>query len=218
MYKWEEIYLELKGNIINNIYKDNEFLPTENQLCIKYKVSRETIRKIYSKLETENYIFSIKNKGRVKRRLADDLNSNLKSFRELTKNKYFSKYNIVFEDKNKIEIIVKRFDSEGNILIYAKSKIYKKFVNTKLINNDILDRKGILNFIKNNSTNKLGAAVKRFVISADDVIKKEVGSDFLILNDCLVFDSQDNIVEHSLNFYNPNFFEYYLFEKYNEES
>lgn len=212
MYRWEEIYLELKDKIENNIYKSDTFLPTEYQLCIKYKVSRETIRKIYSKLETENYILSIKNKGRVIRR--KDVDSNLLSFRDLTKNKYKSEYKIVFSNDTKIEIIVKRYD-ENIIYIFEKSKIYKKYVDTSFMTDELLNSVGILNYLKKYSYNKINNATKRFVVSIDSEAIKETKSNFCILNDCLIFDIENNVIEHSKNYYNPNYFEYYLFEKYN---
>lgn len=212
MYRWEEIYLELKDKIENNIYKSDTFLPTEYQLCIKYKVSRETIRKIYSKLETENYILSIKNKGRVIRR--KDVDSNLLSFRDLTKNKYKSEYKIVFSNDTKIEIIVKRYD-ENIIYIFEKSKVYKKYVDTSFMTDELLNSVGILNYLKKYSYNKINNATKRFVVSIDSEAIKETKSNFCILNDCLIFDIENNVIEHSKNYYNPNYFEYYLFEKYN---
>lgn len=212
MFKWEEIYLDIKNKIEDSTYRGDSFLPTEQQLCIKYKVSRETIRKIYSKLETENYIFSIKNKGRIIRR--KDVDSNLLSFRDLTKNKYRSEYKIVFSNESKVEIIVRRYN-ENNLYIYEKSKIYKKYVDTSHISDDLLNKIGILNYLKKYSYNKINNATKRFVLSKDNEATKEIKSDFCILNDCLVFDVENNVIEHSKNYYNPIYFEYYLFEKYN---
>ena len=55
-------YLILKDELIHQI-KEGEFskvdmLPTENELCQRYKVSRVTIRKTLNELKKESYIFS----------------------------------------------------------------------------------------------------------------------------------------------------------------
>lgn len=216
MYKWIEIYQEIKNNIKNNFYPTNDYLPTEHQLSLKYNVSRETIRKIYAQLEAENYIVSIKNKGRVIKKT--HISPHLKSFRDLTENKFRSTYNIVNEDDNVINIIVKRYLPDNSLLIYVETKIYKEFIeydSNKI--SDYINTNGILKFLNQYSKNKINNAVKRFVIEKDNKnALKELNSDFYLLNDCLIFDELENIVEHSKNYYNPKYFEYYSYEKFKD--
>lgn len=214
MKKWEQIYNELKIKIKNNFFKNNQYLPSENQLCITYNTSRETIRKIYAKLESENYIISIKNKGRMLKR--DYISSTLKSFRDLTNNKFTSNYRIISNDEHKVTIEVKRYDTDGQLFIYVKTKLYKKYIEFDFLNENILSKYGILNFLKNYSINPINNAVKRFIFGNDNKdVLKILDSNSYILNDCLIFDNLGNIVEHSLNYYHPNYFEYYIYEKIN---
>lgn len=57
MKEWQKIYDTLKNEIINNKYDNQKYLPTEQKLCIKFKVSRETIRKVYSNLENDGVLW-----------------------------------------------------------------------------------------------------------------------------------------------------------------
>ncbi|HOK56105.1 MAG TPA: GntR family transcriptional regulator [bacterium] len=54
---------ELREKIEKGEYKSGERIPTEVQLCEKYKVSRITLRKALSILEAEGYIYRITGKG-----------------------------------------------------------------------------------------------------------------------------------------------------------
>lgn len=216
MYRWQEIYQELKTKITNNHYSNNDYLPTEHQLSIKYNVSRETIRKIYAQLESENYIVSIKNKGRIIKK--SHISPHLKSFKDLTENKFNSIYEIVSNDENVINIVVKRYLNDNTLLIYVETKIYKEFIEYDSNSiNEYISTNGILKFLNKYSKNKINNAVKRFVIEHDNVnALKELNSDYYILNDCLIFDEFDNIIEHSKNYYNPKYFEYYSYEKFKD--
>ncbi|MCE4956726.1 trehalose operon repressor [Macrococcoides caseolyticum] len=63
--KYRKIYQELSGKIINDEYKHGEQLPSENLLVKKYGVSRETVRKALSLLQTNGFIQKLKGKGSV---------------------------------------------------------------------------------------------------------------------------------------------------------
>ncbi|TDM10469.1 trehalose operon repressor [Macrococcus lamae] len=63
--KYRMIYQELSGKIINGEYKQNEQLPSENLLVKQYSVSRETVRKALSLLQTNGFIQKLKGKGSV---------------------------------------------------------------------------------------------------------------------------------------------------------
>lgn len=61
---------ELEEGIYNKKYNDGEKLPSENQLCKQYNVSRITVRQALSKLERKNLVYSVHGKGTFVR-LAD---------------------------------------------------------------------------------------------------------------------------------------------------
>lgn len=113
--KWLQVYSELKKQIKANSFSNNKYLPTEKQLCIKYKIARETVRKIYAKLEKENFVISIKNQGRIQRH--KQLNSTLKSFSDLTNHKLKSVYSINSKTQNSLHIEVKRYDLNNKLFI-----------------------------------------------------------------------------------------------------
>ena len=55
------LYYQLKQIIINsiddNIYKEDEAIPTERELIEKYNVSRTTVRQALNELCTEGYLY-----------------------------------------------------------------------------------------------------------------------------------------------------------------
>lgn len=61
------LYLQLEAvleeAIYNKVYMDGEKLPSENQLCKMYEVSRITVRQALSKLEQKNLVYSVHGKG-----------------------------------------------------------------------------------------------------------------------------------------------------------
>lgn len=63
--KYRTIYQELSGKIINGEYKQHAQLPSENLLVKQYGVSRETVRKALSLLQTNGFIQKLKGKGSV---------------------------------------------------------------------------------------------------------------------------------------------------------
>lgn len=63
--KYRKIYQDLSGKIINGEYKEGAQLPSENLLVKSYGVSRETVRKALSLLQTNGYIQKLKGKGSI---------------------------------------------------------------------------------------------------------------------------------------------------------
>ena len=53
----------LKSRILSNELKENQRLPTENELCIEYNVSRSTVRQALSELEKEGLIYRDRGRG-----------------------------------------------------------------------------------------------------------------------------------------------------------
>lgn len=58
-----QLAAELEEAIYSKKYKDGEKLPSENQLCKQYAVSRITVRQALSKLEQKNLVYSVHGKG-----------------------------------------------------------------------------------------------------------------------------------------------------------
>ncbi|MBE6895215.1 MAG: GntR family transcriptional regulator [Ruminococcaceae bacterium] len=65
-----QLAAELEEAIYSKKYKDGEKLPSENQLCKQYALSRITVRQALSKLEQKNLVYSVHGKGTFVR-LAD---------------------------------------------------------------------------------------------------------------------------------------------------
>ncbi|MCM8828981.1 MAG: GntR family transcriptional regulator, partial [Candidatus Omnitrophica bacterium] len=67
MEQWVPNYLwiekDLRKKIEKGEYKPGNKIPIEHRLCEKYKVSRATLRKALSLLESEGYIYKITGKG-----------------------------------------------------------------------------------------------------------------------------------------------------------
>ncbi len=61
--KYETVENDLKEKIVSGIYQVNDKLPTESVLMKTYSVSRYTIRRAISDLESENYIYTIQGGG-----------------------------------------------------------------------------------------------------------------------------------------------------------
>ena len=84
--KYYEIYLNLKQNILDGLYKEGELLPSENALAKEYSVSRETIRKALDYLSQDGLIQKKQGKGSIilNPRLFNFPISGLTSFKELS--------------------------------------------------------------------------------------------------------------------------------------
>lgn len=54
--KFQEIYLDIKTKITDGEYKEGDLVESEHDLASTYSVTRETVRKALSLLQTENYI------------------------------------------------------------------------------------------------------------------------------------------------------------------
>jgi len=96
------LYLQLAADleeaIYNKEYNDGEKLPSENQLCKMYNVSRITVRQALSKMEQKNLVYSVHGKGTFVR-LADMSQSLVKitSFQKTLEQKGLSGYTEIEE-------------------------------------------------------------------------------------------------------------------------
>ena len=60
---YQKLYKELKDNIENNTWREGEKIPSEKELCEKFKVSRITVRRSISMLESEGLIKTVRGSG-----------------------------------------------------------------------------------------------------------------------------------------------------------
>lgn len=63
MTKQEQIYNELRKDILNGIYQEHELLISESEICKKFGVSREPVRRALRRLIDKGYINSKHGKG-----------------------------------------------------------------------------------------------------------------------------------------------------------
>lgn len=108
MKAYETIYQTIENRILKKHFKPGEYLPSENQLCQTYHVSRDTIRKALSLLMANGYIQKIQGKGSIvlKREQLRFPISGLTSYKEL-QNSYG------YQGRTIVEKLVKRVvDSE----------------------------------------------------------------------------------------------------------
>ena len=62
-YKYKVVYDWIKEKIDNRVYKFGQKLPSENFLCTKFNISRQSVRKAYVALTMEGYVYSIHGSG-----------------------------------------------------------------------------------------------------------------------------------------------------------
>ena len=60
---YKSLYNEIKHGIRDGAFPIGSFLPTENDLCLQYSVSRTTVRKALGMLENEGYLRITQGRG-----------------------------------------------------------------------------------------------------------------------------------------------------------
>ena len=61
--KYDKIYEDLKEKIESEVYKNQQKLPSENNLVKEYKCSRNTLRRAVAQLASSGYVQSLHGKG-----------------------------------------------------------------------------------------------------------------------------------------------------------
>ncbi|MBA5270733.1 GntR family transcriptional regulator [Enterococcus hirae] len=77
MYKYREIYSDIKRDILTNHYRAGTLLPTQEFFAEKYNVSRITLKKALTLLENDGLIFSKQGSGTYIRPNIDNSTSEL---------------------------------------------------------------------------------------------------------------------------------------------
>jgi GntR family trehalose operon transcriptional repressor len=66
MEKYRQIYNDILERLRNGEFDhDNKLLPSDQQLVMKYKTSRETVRKAMKLLADEGYVQRLRGKGTI---------------------------------------------------------------------------------------------------------------------------------------------------------
>ena len=60
---YEQIVSGVKELIVNNVYAQDNQLPSVREMSVSLTVNPNTVQKAYKQLESEGYIYSVKGKG-----------------------------------------------------------------------------------------------------------------------------------------------------------
>ena len=63
--RYRQVYEAIRGLILNGSYKEGDYLPSENELCAKYKLTRPTVRHALDSLVNDGLITKKRGKGSV---------------------------------------------------------------------------------------------------------------------------------------------------------
>ncbi len=147
-YLYEQIYEIIKNKIINGEIKEDEKLPSIRNLSKDINVSKNTIKKVYYKLEEEGYIYA-KDKSGFYCRKIDDL---------IILNKKELKNNKIDDEKIKYDFSIKILDKGS----YKGYEPLRKAIKTYLKNSRNINTNS-RNIIISSSTEHLFSMIKKLL-------------------------------------------------------
>lgn len=232
--KYLDLYNKLSGEIRNNGLKKGSKLPSEKELMEIYSVSRDTVRKSLTLLESNGYINKIKGKGSFVLNISDKYNfpiTGLVSFTEMIKQMgassktsvvYFQKEMaddfeqsvFLLEKKEELLIIKRQREINGEKVILDVDIILDRYVPgmTKTI-----AEKSIFRFIEKELRLKIGFARKEIsVIPAQNDDYKYLDMkefNFIVLVDTIIFLDDGNVLQHTQSRHRPDRFKFVDFAK-----
>jgi DNA-binding GntR family transcriptional regulator len=71
--QYRRLYEILRKHILENIYKEGDLLPSENELCQLYSMTRPTVRQALGNLANDGYIIKHQGKGSIVHHPAKDI-------------------------------------------------------------------------------------------------------------------------------------------------
>ncbi|AZO96359.1 GntR family transcriptional regulator [Halocella sp. SP3-1] len=235
--KYEKIKLDLIKKINNSELKPNQIIPSENELCDEYGVSRVTVRKSIDELVLEGYLYKMKGKGSfVKAKSPAEGIPKIHSFTEailhqgktpskllisLTtskpENKIADKLNINIKDD--VYIIKCLYSSNGNPFCLNKSilpqKLFPKLNYFDLSNNSLYEiLKSFYNLNFTRATQTINATTGNYYIY--NKLNADVNTPLLKINatSFCIHDSQEIPFEIYESFILTDIMSYYV-EKFN---
>lgn len=63
--QYKQLYEILRKHIVDGVYRENDVLPSENELCITHKLTRPTVRHALDELVKDGFIRKRKGKGSI---------------------------------------------------------------------------------------------------------------------------------------------------------
>ncbi|WP_047998788.1 trehalose operon repressor [Lactiplantibacillus herbarum] len=145
MNKSALVYDDLMQKIEGEIYPVGTYLPSENQLCDLYGISRETGRKALAELAENGYIQKIRGKGSlvIEHHQYEFPVSGIVSYKELAAKLHIKTENIVYSYEPNAILPVADFTALGTELTEAPVTAIKR---VRVINDepDIIDKDYIL--------------------------------------------------------------------------
>ncbi len=219
-------YIQIKDDIINKIqmseYRANQVLPSENELCKIYNVSRITVRKALDELIHEDILYSIKGKGSFVKEKATEGLSKIYSFTEAITflGGEPSKKVISFEIEKPNDVTKEKMNLDDNDKVYVIKTLYFANETPYCINHAILCAKYFENlgyFDLNN--NSLYEVLKNFYklshTRAKQVISATIGDEHI--NNSLGFNEPKPLLKiqgTSLGLVNDEEVVFELYESY----
>jgi DNA-binding GntR family transcriptional regulator len=71
--QYRKLYETLRKHILDGVYKEGDLLPSENELCQLYGITRPTVRQSLGSLATDGYIRKHQGKGSIVHRLPKEI-------------------------------------------------------------------------------------------------------------------------------------------------
>ena len=141
--KYEQIRQDIIHKIESMEYRPNQVIPSENELCASYGVSRITVRKAIDELVHEGLLYRIKGKGSFVRDHGSEGLSRIYSFTEaiLHQGKTPSKKLLSLKVEEADADIRRRMGLEEGEEVYVIKSIYYADGRPYCINTSILPRK-----------------------------------------------------------------------------
>lgn len=180
MNKFQEIYLDLESEILNQKYKPGDLLPSENKLAHMYNVSRETIRKALTLLLESGYIQKQQGKGSIVLDIKrfDFPISGLTSYKELQEAQKIESETILIENNiitipeyiadflkvskdTTVHCIIRARKVEGEVIILDKDYLFTSVIDT--IPNKEAEH-SLYHFIEKTLGLTIGFARKEFIV------------------------------------------------------
>ncbi|WP_161878265.1 trehalose operon repressor [Alkalibacterium sp. MB6] len=190
MSRFQEIFLDIESDILNQHYKPGDLLPSENKLAQEYDVSRETIRKALTLLTESGYIHKKQGKGSivldVKR--FDFPISGLTSYKELQEAQNIKSETILVENKvmtipeyiaeflkvskeTEVHCVIRARKVDGEIIILDKDYLFTSVIP------DLPDEEAkhsLYHYIEKKLGIEIGFARKEFIVEPATKEDKEI--------------------------------------------
>ncbi|AKX34190.1 hypothetical protein SLITO_v1c05500 [Spiroplasma litorale] len=215
MKKWNEIYNYLLNLLHDKKIGDNECLPSENKLKLKFNCSVQPIRKAYSKLKEDKLIVSSQGKGYIPLK---DKNNILFSFSELfptaiSEYVYLGKIKLTDELKKITNFLYEDFVHKMCVKRYLNNELFiyqisyiSDYLLKKDIKMEVISEKGLMYFFKNYLKHNINYSIKQIIALERkdiDVLNDKLfeNENQFILDKGMLFTTSQDLVEYRESYY-----------------